>query len=330
MHRISSLADPVAQCLNAPPRCVLQRYPKTNNELRRIENAVKTNFLFQHLSRSQRLAVFAAMEHYPCAAGDVIIKQGDEGDRFYVVDSGEYDVFVKHVGQQKAAAHVMTYHTQTGHNPCFGELALLYSQPRAATVKCKVSGTLWALERKAFRSVLMKTAAKTLIQVWKFFGVKKCWTGVHSVSPLFYCIYKLLSLSRQLFAWLIWLTNTYPHTRLLLVLVAAPFAKVLRKVEILKSLNSKQIRRLADVLTEETFGDGNYIVRQGDVGNSFYIIRDGNAVVTLKDDLTDAAEIPREVMRLSENQYFGERALLRCEPRAASVLAVGSVKCLCV
>ena len=77
---------------------------------------------------------------------------------------------------------------------------------------------------------------------------------------------------------------------MLLVLVAAPFAKVLRKVEILKSLNSKQIRRLADVLTEETFGDGNYIVRQGDVGNSFYIIRDGNAVVTLKDDLTDAVQ----------------------------------------
>ena len=122
--------------------------------------------------------------------------------------------------------------------------------------------------------------------------------------------------------------TTLAHTRVVAGACFAPFAKVLRKVEILKSLNSKQIRRLADVLTEETFGDGNYIVRQGDVGNSFYIIRDGNAVVTLKDDLTDTAEIPREVMRLSENQYFGERALLHDQPRAANVIAVGQVKCL--
>ena len=41
----------------------------------------------------------------------------------------------------------------------FGELALLYNSPRAATIKCKKNGVLWALERKAFRHVMANTGA---------------------------------------------------------------------------------------------------------------------------------------------------------------------------
>lgn len=57
-------------------------------------------------------------------AGDVIMKQGDEGDNFYVIDSGEVDIYVNdnHVGC-------------VGEGGSFGELALIYGTPRAATIK---------------------------------------------------------------------------------------------------------------------------------------------------------------------------------------------------
>jgi len=49
---------------------------------------------------------------------------GDEGDNFYVIDSGEVDVYVNN--------EKCTTIKQTG---SFGELALIYGMPRAATVK---------------------------------------------------------------------------------------------------------------------------------------------------------------------------------------------------
>ena len=38
-------------------------------------------------------------------------------------------------------------------NPCFGELALMYAKPRAATVRCAQAGVLWGLDRAGFRTV---------------------------------------------------------------------------------------------------------------------------------------------------------------------------------
>ena len=68
---------------------------KTPDEIRRISSAVKANFLFQHLNEAQRKLIFGLMEKRQVSTGEVIIKQGDKGDHFYVVESGEFDVFVK-------------------------------------------------------------------------------------------------------------------------------------------------------------------------------------------------------------------------------------------
>lgn len=65
--------------------------------------------------------------------GDNIIKQGEDGENLYVVDQGELDcskIFKK--GDQ--STYLKTY--QPGES--FGELALLYNAPRAATIIAKV------------------------------------------------------------------------------------------------------------------------------------------------------------------------------------------------
>ena len=88
------------------------------------------------------------MEH---KAGDTIIQQGDEGDNFYVVSSGVCKVFV---GSRDETGLVMTCAT----GDSFGELALMYNVPRAATVMAETNLSLWALDRGSFLSLVMKTA----------------------------------------------------------------------------------------------------------------------------------------------------------------------------
>jgi len=79
------------------------------------------------------------------------------------------------------------------------------------------------------------------------------------------------------------------------------------------------------VLTEVSFKDGEYVVTQGETSSTFYIIADGKVRCT-KSDKPGGPET--ELMELGKGQYFGERALLKNEPRAANVIAVGRLKCL--
>ena len=91
----------------------------------------------------------------------VIIKQGDEGEWFYVLDEGELYVTIGDTDPQDAP-EVLTYEVAAsgGANPCFGELALLYSCRRGANVVARTKAAVWAIDRRSFRSLLMKDATE--------------------------------------------------------------------------------------------------------------------------------------------------------------------------
>jgi cAMP-dependent protein kinase regulator len=91
------------------------------------------------------------MEEKEYETGATIIKEGEAGDILFIVESGEYDCFKTINGEEK---YLKTY--QTGE--AFGELALMYNAPRAATIKCKTKGKLYLLDRSTFSQVV-KTAA---------------------------------------------------------------------------------------------------------------------------------------------------------------------------
>ena len=71
---------------------------------------------------------------------EVIIEQGDDGDNFYVIDSGEVDVYVNG-----------NYMTTISDGGSFGELALIYGTPRAATVKVAINIRTLLLIKDAYR-----------------------------------------------------------------------------------------------------------------------------------------------------------------------------------
>ncbi|CAM9698187.1 unnamed protein product, partial [Ectocarpus sp. 12 AP-2014] len=75
----------------------------------------------------------------------------------------------------------------------------------------------------------------------------------------------------------------------------------------------------------QSFDEGDYIIRQGEEGTRFFIINDGEVRCTCNVPGTGEE---REIMRLGKSEFFGERALLKNEPRAANVIGVGYVDCL--
>ena len=74
-----------------------------------------------------------------------------------------------------------------------------------------------------------------------------------------------------------------------------------------------------------SFEDGADVVRQGEPGDDFFIIVDGNASVT---QFRNEGEQGQEVGVLGPSDYFGEIALMLDRPRAATVTAVGPLKCV--
>lgn len=147
------------------------RFEKTDEERQEIIDSIQTNFLFQHLTEKQLQQVLDSFERVTFKQNEVVIKQGEKGDKFYVVSDGTFECFVQQADPEKAKEQhdadlyderygllVHTYlSTPTGFgNPSFGDLALMFSEPRAATIVAKTEAVLWALHRKVFRRLFVK------------------------------------------------------------------------------------------------------------------------------------------------------------------------------
>ncbi|KAK2111955.1 cAMP-dependent protein kinase type I-alpha regulatory subunit [Saguinus oedipus] len=118
--------------------------PKDYKTMAALAKAIEKNVLFSHLDDNERSDIFDAMFPVSFIAGETVIQQGDEGDNFYVIDQGEMDVYVNN-----------EWATSVGEGGSFGELALIYGTPRAATVKAKTNVKLWGIDRDSYRRILM-------------------------------------------------------------------------------------------------------------------------------------------------------------------------------
>jgi len=105
--------------------------------------------------------VIDAMFERLASPGEYVIRQGDDGDNFYVIDSGVYDVIIttrRATGDGGEPVETSARVLQFDGRGSFGELALMYNQPRAASVVAVTEGRLWAMGRHAFRRLVLQSA----------------------------------------------------------------------------------------------------------------------------------------------------------------------------
>lgn len=82
-------------------------------------------------------------------AKEIVINQDDVGDCLYIVENGELDCYKRFVNGENPKL-VKTYIP----GDSFGELALLYNSPRAATIKTRTKCILWSLDRDTFNNIV--------------------------------------------------------------------------------------------------------------------------------------------------------------------------------
>eukprot|EP00906_Rhabdomonas_costata_P002706 RCo004210 len=253
---VSSEVVPIAASLSlpSPSETEAKVVPKNEEERARLRRALANNILFASLEERDMQFIFDAMFQRRYQAGDVIMRQGDVGDNFYVLDEGEVKITIERDGGKKKV--IMAQAGET-----FGELALMYGTTRAATIEAVQNSRCWVLGREIYRKILASQIMRKREKYTTF----------------------------------------------------------LKNIPVLRDLDPYEAAKIADVLDARDYADGEVIVSEGNVGDTFFIIEEGTVVV-LKNG--------QKVGEMHQCEYFGELSLLFDRRRAATVMAKGSVRCL--
>lgn len=229
--------------------------PKTPEQIKRIQEKVLQSFLFNQLDEKDLNTVINAMEENNFKEGEKVIRQGEKGDVLLLIEKGKLDCF-KILKKDEEPTFIKTYLP----GEAFGELALLYNAPRAATIIANENCLLWALDRETFNHIVKDAAMKKREKYEKF----------------------------------------------------------LRNIEILSNMDGYEITQICDALKREVFDSGDYIIRQNDVGDKFYILEEGEAIAT---KMMEDNKKEQLVLTYTQGGYFGELSLIKNELRAANVIA---------
>jgi hypothetical protein len=130
-------------------------FRKTAQEDKFIMETLRTNFMFQDLPSDMMESLVKAFEKVEYPTGSVIVNQGDaDADFMYILSKGECSVAID------GKILPEPYGTMTRAS-IFGELALLYDAPRAATIKTKSSATLFRLDKDSFMFFLVNKRSES-------------------------------------------------------------------------------------------------------------------------------------------------------------------------
>lgn len=222
------------------------QHPKSEAQKAKLQQILTSSFMFSSLEEKDLEVVLLAMVPRTFKAGSRIITEGEDGNHLYVIEKGA-PVCKKKVGGQEKVVK------KCAPGDVFGELALLYNTPRAATVEAVDECGCWELDRKTFSHIVKDAATKKTRQHEQF----------------------------------------------------------IQKVSLFSSMDGYERSQLCDALRVETATKGQRVVREGDNGDRFFIVEEGRLV---------AQKGASTVMEYRSGDYFGELALLRNQPRAASVV----------
>lgn len=130
--------------------------PKSSETKSQIRERLGSVFMFSVLGDKEKEIVIDAMEECKFSSGDTVIKQGDDGAELYMVFSGSLKCLKRLKKGDEEDTFLRTYSA----NEVFGELALQYNAPRAATVVAEENTTCYSQDRDCFVSVVKDSATK--------------------------------------------------------------------------------------------------------------------------------------------------------------------------
>mmetsp|Transcript_65842 Transcript_65842/g.157288 ORF Transcript_65842/g.157288 Transcript_65842/m.157288 type:complete len:754 (-) Transcript_65842:165-2426(-) len=244
--------------------------PKTPAEKQLIATALKNNAnlnTIATLDDDKVNAIVDVMWKEEVPNGKAVIQQGDlQADYFYVVQSGSFKVSKDSSASSAEKAAAALGVIEAGGS--FGELALLYFAPRAATITATADAVVWVTARQQFKDLLMKANEREMQENLKH--VSKC--------------------------------------------------------DCFAALKENEKKELASAMYEMTFSKDETVFEQGERGTQFYLLIEGEVSV-----IQDGKEITKIKATADKAHYFGEKALLEDEPRAATIKTISSTaKTLCV
>eukprot|EP00440_Ansanella_granifera_P047581 gb/GFBE01051537.1/.p1 GENE.gb/GFBE01051537.1/~~gb/GFBE01051537.1/.p1 ORF type:complete len:406 (+),score=131.60 gb/GFBE01051537.1/:1-1218(+) len=228
-------------------------YEKTEEQEARIRAVLDKSFLFNSLGKEDLKVILGAFVEKTIAPKNRIIQEGDDGEVMFLIESGAFDCIKMIDGAEKVVK-------KCGQGDVFGELALLYNCPRAASVEATEDSVVWQLDRETFSHIVRDASAKR----------------------------------------------------------REAFTDFLKEVPLLKPLESYDLMQLADCLQPLSFTAGQKLVTQGEQGDTFYMVEDGELCAMKSVE----GEPEKEVMGYQRGSYFGELALINEEgTRQASIVA---------
>ena len=114
-----------------------------------LAEVIRRHPLFSALSREDIAKVLGKMEERSYAGGTTILSQGDEGDAFYIIQTGTVQVVLENRGRAEVIRVL-------GPQDWFGEMALLSGEPRSATIAAVKDSLIWRLSRHAWDELIDK------------------------------------------------------------------------------------------------------------------------------------------------------------------------------
>lgn len=124
-------------------------FPKSEETMQNIMEKLNKSMLFGHLEKKEKRVLALAMKEINFSKDDFVIKEGEDGNNLFVVDNGELRC-TKSNAKNGEEEFMIDYKS----GDAFGELALLYNAPRAASIQASTDCNLYSLDRETFNNIV--------------------------------------------------------------------------------------------------------------------------------------------------------------------------------